>query len=137
MNENTRLTAEAEPFEFRREGGRKMETTSASDGVWFVDLSPITDDSLVHREVASVLGVEEQFLNDFLHDKNTLLLLDNCEHLLDTCAQAVSRWLGQAPGVRVLATSREALGVRGEVVRRVSSLSAPDESNVTCETAKS
>ncbi|MCH8349995.1 MAG: adenylate/guanylate cyclase domain-containing protein, partial [Chloroflexi bacterium] len=113
-------------------GRESLETYS--DGVWFVDLSPITDESLVQKEVASVLGVEEQFLNDFLHDKNTLLLLDNCEHLLDTCAQAVSTWLGQAPGVRVLATSREALGIPGEVVRRIASLSAPDESNVTCET---
>ena len=61
-----------------------------SDGVWFVDLSPITDDSLVHREVASVLGVEEEVLDDSLCDKNMLLLLDNCEHLLDTCGRALT-----------------------------------------------
>ena len=96
-------------------------------------MSPITDNSLVHREVASVLGVEEQVMNDFLRDKS-LLLLDNCEHLLDNCARSVSTWLGLAPGVRILATSREALGIRGEVVRRISSLSAPDESNVSCDT---
>ena len=105
-----------------------------SDGVWFVDLSPITDESLVQKEVASVLGVEEEALNDSLHDKNLLLLLDNCEHLLDTCAKSVSAWLGQAPDVRILATSREALGIPGEVIRRISSLNSPDESNVSCET---
>ena len=113
-------------------GRESLETYS--DGVWFVDLSPITDESLVQKEVASILGVQEEVLNDFLNDKNMLLLLDNCEHLLDTCARAVGKWLGKAPGVRILATSREALGVSGEVVRRISSLSAPDESNVSCET---
>jgi predicted ATPase len=102
--------------------------------VWFVDLSPISYDALVHREVASVLGVEEQVLDDSLRDKNMLLLLDNCEHLLDTCAKAVSTWLGQAPDVRILATSREALGIPGEVIRGISSLSVPDESNVSSET---
>jgi predicted ATPase len=105
-----------------------------SDGVWFVDLSPISDDSLVQKEVASVLGVEEEALNNSLREKNLLLLLDNCEHLLDTCARAVSTWLGQAPEVRILATSREALGIPGEVIRRISSLRAPDESNVSCDT---
>ena len=107
---------------------------SYSDGVWFVELAQITDESLVQKEVASVLGVEEAALDDSFHDKNMLLLLDNCEHLSDTCARAVSTWLGQAPDLRILATSREALAIPGEVIRRISSLSVPDESNVSSGT---
>ncbi|MDP6714118.1 MAG: TIR domain-containing protein, partial [SAR202 cluster bacterium] len=107
---------------------------SYPDGVWFVDLSPITDESLVQREVASALGVQEEVLTQHLHKKNMMLVMDNCEHLLDICAQSASAWLGQAPNVDILATSREALGIPGEVIRRISSLSVPDDSNLSPET---
>ncbi|MCH7802376.1 MAG: hypothetical protein IIC24_12670, partial [Chloroflexi bacterium] len=113
-------------------GQHRLE--SYPDGVWFVDLSTITDESLVHREVASALGVQEEALSQHIQSKNMLLILDNCEHLLDICAQSASTWLAQAPNVHLLATSREALGIPGEVIRRISSLSVPDESNVSPET---
>ncbi|MDP6715068.1 MAG: hypothetical protein QF368_10625, partial [SAR202 cluster bacterium] len=104
---------------------------SYPDGVWFVDLSPITDESLVTKEVAQTLGVEVESLDEKLQSSNMLLMMDNCEHLLDACAQSASGWLGQAPNVDILVTSREALGIPGEVIRRIASLSVPDESNVT------
>ncbi len=106
---------------------------SYPDGVWFVDLSPVTDESLVHKGVAQALGVELEALSGTLRNKKMMLMLDNCEHLLDMCAESASTWLGQAPNLNILATSREALGIPREVIRRISSLTVPDESNVSPE----
>ncbi|MCH8309817.1 MAG: TIR domain-containing protein, partial [Chloroflexi bacterium] len=103
-------------------GQRRLD--SYSDGVWFVDFSPITDESLVHKEVAQALGVEVEALNETLQSRDMLLMLDNCEHVLNACAQSASTWLGQAPN----------LGIPGEVVRRISALSMPEESNANPET---
>ncbi|MCH7800281.1 MAG: TIR domain-containing protein [Chloroflexi bacterium] len=113
-------------------GQRRLD--SYSDGVWFVDFSPITDESLVHKEVAQALGVEVEALNETLQSRDMLLMLDNCEHVLNACAQSASTWLGQAPNLDILTTSREALGIPGEVVRRISALSVPEESNANPET---
>ena len=103
------------------------------DGVWMVELAPLADPDLVPRAIASVLGTREQSgrsleetLSDSLGSKRALLLLDNCEHLIEACAELVERLLRSCPGLRVLATSREALAVPGEVAWPVPSLSLPD-----------
>jgi predicted ATPase/DNA-binding winged helix-turn-helix (wHTH) protein len=102
------------------------------DGVWLVDLSPITTTDLVAQTVASVLGVRESpqrtvrdALLEHVAHRHLLFVFDTCEHLLDVCADLVEALLHDAPRVHVVATSREALGVPGEVVYRVPSLSLP------------
>jgi predicted ATPase/class 3 adenylate cyclase len=99
-------------------------------GVWFVELAPIADPALLSQTVAFTLGVQEQpgraildSLMDYLRSKQLLLILDNCEHLIDACAQHADRLLRASPYVKILASSREALGIAGESVYRVPSLS--------------
>jgi len=103
------------------------------DGVWLVELAPLADPSLVPQAVASTLGVREQpgrslteTLCDYLRSKKMLLVLDNCEHLIEACATLAEALLRSCPELRVLATSREALGINGEVAWPVPSLSLPD-----------
>jgi predicted ATPase/DNA-binding CsgD family transcriptional regulator len=103
------------------------------DGVWMVELTPLADPSLVAQAVASTLGVREQpgrspteTLSDYLASKKVLLVLDNCEHLIEACAELAEALLRYSPELRVLATSREALGIIGEVAWLVPSLSLPD-----------
>src|SRR3984957_11087579 len=105
-----------------------------SDGVWYVDLAPITDPDLVPVTVARALGLPDQpgratmdTLLRFVRDRQMLVVLDNCEHLLDANAELVVALLSGAARVTVLATSREAIGVAGEVSWRVLSLSLTDE----------
>src|SRR5271166_3983092 len=102
-------------------------------GVWYVDLAPITDHDLVAVAVIRALGLPDQpsstmdMLLRFVGDRRMLLVLDNCEHLLDACAALVVAVLGGCPAVAVVATSREPIGVAGEVSWRVPSLSLADE----------
>src|ERR671917_800467 len=103
------------------------------DGVWLVELAPLADPSLVAQAVASTLGVREQpgrslteMLSDYLGSKKLLLVLDNCEHLIEACAELAEALLRSCPELCVLATSREALGITGEVAWPVPSLSLPD-----------
>ena len=105
-----------------------------ADGVWFVDLAPLSDPELVPQAMAAVLSVREQpgkslndTLADFLVGKSLLLVLDNCEHLVRACAGLVKHLLYECPGIHVLVTSREALRVPGEAVWRTPSLSVPPE----------
>ena len=102
-------------------------------GVWLVDLAPVADAALVPRAVASALGVREApgrplpaTLADALRLRRLLLVLDNCEHLADVCARLADALLRACPELRLLATSREALGIAGEVIWRVPSLAVPD-----------
>lgn len=104
-----------------------------ADGVWLVELAPLGDPGLVVSTVASVLGVKEETgkpilttLTDSLKDKKLLLLLDNCEHVLDASAKLADALIRHCPGVQILATSREGLGIAGETTYRVPSLSLPD-----------
>jgi non-specific serine/threonine protein kinase len=112
------------------------------DGVWLVELAALADPPLVGQAVASVLGVREQRerstterLAEALEGKQVLLVLDNCEHLVDACARLVAELLAAAPGLRVLATSREPLGVPGEAVWPVPALdvSAGADEALECE----
>jgi predicted ATPase/class 3 adenylate cyclase len=103
------------------------------DGVWLVELAPLADPALVPQGVAQALGIPEQAgqtlpqtLTESLQARSLLLLLDNCEHLLAACAQLSATLLRSCPQVAVLATSREPLGVAGELTYRVPSLSSPD-----------
>jgi predicted ATPase/class 3 adenylate cyclase/DNA-binding CsgD family transcriptional regulator len=103
-------------------------------GVWYVDLAPITDPELVPVTVARTFGLPDQpgrstmdSLLRFVRDRQMLVVLDNCEHLLDATAELVVALLGGAPELTLLATSREAIGVAGEVSWRVPSLSLDDE----------
>jgi predicted ATPase/class 3 adenylate cyclase len=103
------------------------------DGVWLVEFAPILDPQLVPRTTAIAIGLRDEpqrpvidMLCDYLHDKKLLLLLDNCEHLVDACARQADRILRAAPEVLILASSREALGIGGEVTYRVPSLGLPD-----------
>lgn len=102
------------------------------DGVWLVEIAPLADPTLVPPTVATALGVHEQpveplpaTLVAFLAPRRALLLLDNCEHLIDACAHLAEQLLTHCPELRILATSREALGVPGEVPYRVPSLQFP------------
>ena len=104
------------------------------DGVWCVDLAPITDPDLVPVTVARALGLPDQpgrstmdTLTRFIADRQMLVVLDNCEHLLDASAALTDALLGAAARLTLLATSREPIGVAGEVSWRVPSLSLADE----------
>ncbi len=112
-------------------GADLVENTGAH--VWLVELASLSDPSLVVQTVATVLGVHEepgrtllQCLLDSLVPRKLLLILDNCEHLVDACAQLVASLLRTCPQVRVLATSQEALDIPGERSWRLPSLSVPD-----------
>jgi predicted ATPase/class 3 adenylate cyclase len=103
------------------------------DGVWLVELAALSDRALVPKAVALALSVREEpgrpliaTLTDFARPKALLLILDNCEHLLPDSANLVEALLRNCPHLRVLATSREALGIPGEVLWRVPSLGLPD-----------
>jgi len=102
------------------------------DGVWFVELAAVSDARLVAHALAAVLGVKEaaaapldEALRAHLADRALLLVLDNCEHLTQACANIARDILEFAPGVRIVATSRERLNVRGEQVYRLDPLAAP------------
>ena len=103
------------------------------DGVWLIELAPLSEEALVPKAAAEALKVPERSaepladtLADVLRDRRLLLVLDNCEHLIEAAARLVDRLLDSCPWVRILATSREVLGVEGEARWPVPPLSAPD-----------
>jgi predicted ATPase/DNA-binding CsgD family transcriptional regulator len=103
------------------------------DGTWFASLSALTDPAQVPREVATALGVRELLdgsvvvaVAAHVGARRLLLVLDNCEHLLDGCARLVESLLRDCPGLRVLSTGHEPLRVQGEHVWRIAPLGLPD-----------
>jgi predicted ATPase/DNA-binding SARP family transcriptional activator/DNA-binding CsgD family transcriptional regulator/Tfp pilus assembly protein PilF len=103
------------------------------DGMWLVDLAPLSEAELVPQAVSQVLGVREQpgrplleTLEDALRSKKMLLVVDNCEHLVEAVVGLVDALLDSCPGLRVLATSREPLNAAGEVNWLVPSLTVPN-----------
>jgi class 3 adenylate cyclase len=109
-------------------------TTEFGDGVWWVDLSPITDPDVVPSTLARTFGLRDQpgrspmeTVVRFINDRKILLLLDNCEHLLDACGQMVVELLNACDELTIFTTSREPIGVAGEVTWRVPSLALEDE----------
>ncbi len=104
------------------------------DGVWLVDMAPLSDPDLVAQNVAGVLGVRDEpgtplprRIADALHYKNLLLIFDNCEHLIQSVAHLAEVLLHASPDIKLLVTSREVLGISGETAYRVPSLSLPPD----------
>jgi predicted ATPase/class 3 adenylate cyclase len=102
-------------------------------GVWMLELAPVADPALVTQVLATALGVREEAggallatVIDHLRTKRVLLILDNCEHLIEACARLAETLLRACPDAKILASSREPLGVTGEVVFRVPPLALPD-----------
>lgn len=103
------------------------------NGVWLVELAPIMDQTLVAQTVCAALEIAPQgnlsalqVLTDYLKQKKLLLVVDNCEHLIDACALLCEMLLHACPNLRIIVSSREALGVEGENAYRVPSLSLPN-----------
>jgi predicted ATPase len=112
--------------------GRSL-TEMFADGVWFIALDALSDPPAVAKTTADVFNIKENHivqilskLNEYLQTKHALLIFDNCEHLLDACAELISTLLGHCPNIRVLATSREGLGISGEAVYTMPSLPIPE-----------
>jgi predicted ATPase/DNA-binding CsgD family transcriptional regulator len=104
-----------------------------ADGVWVVELAGLLEPELVTKSVMTALGLRDESsqwpvsrLIDFVSSRRMLVVLDNCEHLLDACAILADAVLREAPELRILATSRQPLGVAGETVIHVAPLSLPD-----------
>lgn len=105
-----------------------------SDGVWFMELAAIAEGSQVDGAIASAFQIKEQagkteldILELYLADKQLMLILDNCEHLIEACSKTVETLLKAAANIDILTTSREALNIPGEKVWRVPSLSLPSD----------
>lgn len=104
-----------------------------TDGVWFVDLAPVEDPGQLPQEIISTLSISEEpgkpvnsTLKEQIGEKMILLLLDNCEHLVNATADLAQSLLSSSPNLKVLATSREALKISGEVLWKVPTLSLPE-----------
>lgn len=103
------------------------------DGLWLVELAPLSNPALVHQSVARVLNLREhpdmslqESIIEALRGTRLLLMLDNCEHLIESCAQLVDALLRASPALKILVSSREVLSIPGEVTLRVPPLSIPD-----------
>jgi predicted ATPase/DNA-binding SARP family transcriptional activator len=103
------------------------------DGVWLVELAPLRDPGLVEQLVASILGLGSQsghllidVIIEFIREQDLLIVLDNCEHLIDTCAQLADCLLRAVPRLKILATSRIPLNISGEVIYPLLPLGLPD-----------
>jgi non-specific serine/threonine protein kinase len=113
----------------------ECEQSHFADGVWLAELAALSEPPLVPHTVAAALGIRERSdistadtLVAELREKQVLLVLDNCEHLLESCAALVDELLRHCPDLKVLATSRQSLGVAGEVTWRVPPLALPHDS---------
>ena len=111
------------------------DTPRCEDGVWFVDLAPLDDPLLVPSAIADVFNIADEggarllidHVGTALKTKRLLIVLDNCEHLISAAAGAVAHLLAASPGIRILATSREPLGVAGEEPYQMPTLPVPPE----------
>jgi predicted ATPase/DNA-binding SARP family transcriptional activator len=110
------------------------------DGVWFIALDALSDPALVPQTVAAIFDIRErsdkailELLSHALNLKNALLIFDNSEHLLDACAQLITALLQTCPKLNILATSREALGISGEAIYPLPSLSIPEREKDSLE----
>lgn len=102
------------------------------DGIWLIELAPLADPTLIAQTMATVLGARAEgnvnpltIVQDALRDQQALLVIDNCEHVVDQAADIAQRLLQALPLLHLLTTSREALGAEGEIVHRVASLTTP------------
>ncbi len=111
-----------------------------TDGVWQVELAPVSDPDQVLPSLAAVLKLQPMsgaslvdLVTDTLHNKHMLILMDNCEHLVEACAALADHLLRACPHLKILASSRESLGIAGEVSYRVPSLSVPAPEEIAPE----
>jgi predicted ATPase/class 3 adenylate cyclase len=116
--------------------------TNFQHGVWLVELAPLSDESQIIPALAQVFGLQElpfnplaKLVDDYLRDKRLLLLLDNCEHLIAACAQLADHLLHRCAGLKILASSREALGIAGEVAYHTPSLEDSESTQLFVERA--
>jgi len=105
------------------------------DGIWMIELAPVSDPALITQTIAFVFGLRESpdrplidLIIDYLRVKKMLVILDNCEHLIDDCAKLAELLIQSCANLKILASSRETLGVSGETTYRVPSLSLPQTS---------
>ena len=119
--------------------GRKL-LDKFKDGVWFIPLDSLSDPTLIPQTVASVFGIKPsndepviETLTRALRENATLLILDNCEHLLDACTELTSTLLTNCPNIKVLATSREVLNISGEATYQMPSLSLPEQDEISLD----
>jgi predicted ATPase/class 3 adenylate cyclase len=117
--------------------------TNFPHGVWLIELAPLTDPSQIIPALAQVFGLQELPFNplmnlvmDYLRDKKLLLLLDNCEHLIQACARLADDLLHQCAGLKILASSREALGIAGEMSYHVPSLGVTESIQLFVDRAR-
>jgi class 3 adenylate cyclase len=119
-----------------------QELSKFQHGVWLSELASLTDSSQILPAMAQVFGLQELPFNplknlviDYLRDKKLLLLLDNCEHLIEACARLADDLLHQCAGLKILASSREALGIAGEVSYHVPSLADSESTQLFVDRA--
>ncbi len=114
-----------------------------TNGVWLIELAPLSDPAQIIPTLAQVFGLQElpfnplaNLVKDYLRDKKILLLLDNCEHLIEACARLADDLLHQCAGLKILASSREALGIAGEVAYRIPSLADSESTQLFVDRAR-
>ena len=103
------------------------------NGVWFLELASISDPDYMPIALMNMFGLKEEINNDpektltqYLKNKEILIILDNCEHLIEACAEISAKLLSSCPGLKIMATSREALNIPGEHIFIIPPLSQPD-----------
>jgi len=111
-------------------------------GTWFIELAALTDSSYIISTIASAFNLREvqgislhAMLTDYLRGKQLLLVLDNCEHLVEACAELADQLLHECPSLKIIASSREALGISGEAIYRVPSLKDDEAARLFIERA--
>jgi predicted ATPase/class 3 adenylate cyclase len=120
-----------------------QELGNFTNGVWLIELAPLSDESQIIPALAQAFGLQElpfnplaNLVNDYLRDKKLLLILDNCEHLIAACARLADDLLHQCAGLKILASSREALGIAGEVSYHTPSLATAESTRLFVERAR-
>jgi predicted ATPase len=118
------------------------QLSNFNDGAWLIELAPLTEAAFITSTVANTFNLREvpgipllDILTDYLQGKQLLLLLDNCEHLVEACARLADHLLRACPRLKIVASSREALGVDGENVFRVPSLRSGEATQLFVERA--
>jgi predicted ATPase/class 3 adenylate cyclase len=119
------------------------ELPSFTNGVWLIELAPLAHPSQIIPTMAQTFGLQElpfaplaALVTDYLRGKKILLLLDNCEHLIEGCARLADDLLHQCEGLKILASSREALGIAGEIAYRTPSLADSESTRLFVERAR-
>ncbi len=114
-----------------------------ANGVWLIELAPLSDPAQILPALAQAFGLQElpfnplaNLVTDYLRDKKLLLLLDNCEHLIAACARLANDLLHQCTGLKILASSREALGIAGEAAYRTPSLVESESTRLFADRAR-